>query len=84
MGSDGPIVLSTFASLASHGYCMDAHCQRCERWTTIDPTAFPPSISPCSGVGDELRQGDGIARALEAFGCHQRGRFLGPLNPLRR
>jgi hypothetical protein len=45
MPADGPIVLSTFASLARHDYRMDVHCWRCERWVTIDLAALPSEVS---------------------------------------
>jgi hypothetical protein len=42
--SDGAIFLSTFASLARHGYRMDVHRWRCQRWAEIDLAAFPPEM----------------------------------------
>jgi hypothetical protein len=46
MTLDGPIVLSTFASLARYGDRTDVHCRRCQRWVTIALAAFPPELHP--------------------------------------
>jgi hypothetical protein len=45
MTADGPIFLSTFASLARHGYEMSVHCPRCQRSVEIDLAAFQPEPS---------------------------------------
>jgi len=52
MTADGAIVLSTFSSLARHGYEMGVYCQSCERRVTIDLAAFSPELSH---VGRQLR-----------------------------
>jgi len=44
MTADAPIVLSTFGSLARHGYEMSVHCWRCQRWVEIDLAAFPSEM----------------------------------------
>jgi len=44
MTADGPIVLSTFGSLARHGYRMDVHCWQRQRWAEVDLAAFPPEM----------------------------------------
>jgi len=45
MAPEAPIILSTFGSLVRHGYRMDVHCWRCERWVALDLTAFPTELS---------------------------------------
>ena len=45
MAPKAPIVLSTFGSLVRHGYRIDVHCWRCQRWAQIDAASFPPELS---------------------------------------
>jgi len=45
IAAEAPIILSTFGSLARHGYRMDVSCWRCERSVTIDLAAFPADLS---------------------------------------
>jgi len=83
-----PIVLSTFSSLARHGYRMSVHCWQCERWVGIDLAALPLELS-CDGRRFRCRFGERcgptISKPLqisdwEAMQCARSGGpFLGQL-----
>jgi len=44
MAPETPIVIATFGSPIRHGYRMDVHCWRCERWVTIDAAVLPAEL----------------------------------------